>query len=181
MPRIPYADLDTLPAAMRERVGKYGVLNVTRMLAHTGARTLEPWTDVIYSLLTSDDPPPRLREIAILRVGYRLDWPQASMAYVSDTTADPNAAYVDAIRGVDWLIHECYFGDGMDAWAAKTGHSWTTAVAQVAQKASVKRLILVHLNPFTDDVDPVGLEVARKIFPATELAHDNMVVPLWGE
>ena len=42
-------------------------------------------------------------------LGYRLDWPQRSLAYVTDTTAKDDAAYVDKIRGVDVLIHECYF------------------------------------------------------------------------
>ncbi len=72
MPRIPYADLDELPADVQERVGQFGVLNITRMLAHTGG-TLAPWTEVIHSLLTGRELPPALRELAILRVGHRLD------------------------------------------------------------------------------------------------------------
>ena len=44
-------------------------------------------------------------------VGFRLDWPGSSMAYVTDTTATPDAAYLQSIRGVDVLVHECYFGD----------------------------------------------------------------------
>ena len=72
MPRIPYVDLDTLPPDVRSEVGRFGVLNITRMLAHTGP-ILAPWTAVIHSLLTDADLPPRLRELAILRVGYRLD------------------------------------------------------------------------------------------------------------
>ena len=43
--------------------------------------------------------------------GYRLDWPGHSMAYVTDTTARTDADYVDKIRGVDLLVHECYFRD----------------------------------------------------------------------
>ncbi|HEY1068520.1 MAG TPA: MBL fold metallo-hydrolase [Pirellulales bacterium] len=112
-------------------------------------------------------------------IGYRLDFPQGSLAYVSDTVARRDAEYVEAIRGVDWLVHECYFPDAMSEWAVKTGHSWTSAVAQVAKKAEVKRLILVHLNPYSDDQDPVGLDVARSIFPDAELGYDGMVVPLW--
>src|SRR5437762_9804734 len=50
-------------------------------------------------------------------VGYRLDWPGypragASLAYVTDTTASPDADYVSQIRGVDLLVHECNFRDG---------------------------------------------------------------------
>lgn len=106
-------------------------------------------------------------------VGYRIDWPDRSLAYVTDTTAALDAAYVDLIRGVDVLVHECYFPDAMGAWAEKTGHSCTTPVAEVAKEAGVGRLILVHLNPLSDEDDPIGLDVARSIFPATELGRDE--------
>src|SRR3954447_20804158 len=39
-------------------------------------------------------------------IGYRLEWPGHSMAYVTDTTARKGAAYVEKIRRVDLLIHE---------------------------------------------------------------------------
>jgi ribonuclease Z len=107
-------------------------------------------------------------------VGYRLDWPGHSMAYVTDTIADPNAAYVAKIRGVDLLIHECYFADDRADWATKTGHSHTTTVAQVAREAGVKRLMLVHFDPMSTEDDPVGLSTARAIFPDTFLGDDRM-------
>ena len=44
-------------------------------------------------------------------IGYRLDWPDRSLAYVTDTTATADAPYADAIRGVDILLHEAYFVD----------------------------------------------------------------------
>ncbi|MHB8897812.1 MAG: MBL fold metallo-hydrolase [Thermoguttaceae bacterium] len=105
-------------------------------------------------------------------VGYRVDWPGRSMAYVTDTTAAADADYVDRIRGVDLLVHECYFPDQLEDWAAKTGHSCTTPVAQVAKAAGVGRLVLVHTDPIVTDPDPVGLEAAKKIFPRMELGSD---------
>lgn len=109
-------------------------------------------------------------------VGYRLDWPSRSLAYVTDTTAASDAAYVANIRGVDLLVHECNFRDGQDEWAAKTGHSCTTAVAHVAKAAGVKRLLLVHLNPLATGDDPIDLASARRIFPATDVAEDGLAV-----
>jgi len=109
-------------------------------------------------------------------IGFRLDWPDRSMAYVTDTTAAVEADYVEKIRGVDLLVHECYFPDDQADWAKKTGHSFTTPVAEVARKAEVGRLVLVHLNPLSTDDDPIGLDVARAIFPATELGEDLMEV-----
>jgi len=107
-------------------------------------------------------------------LGFRLDWPDRSMAYVTDTTASPEADYVERIRGVDVLVHECYFPDGSAEWAAQTGHSCTTPVARVARQAGVGRLVLVHLNPLSTDRDPIGLDIARAIFPETELGQDLM-------
>ncbi len=105
-------------------------------------------------------------------VGYRVDWPDRSMAYVTDTTAAPDADYVEQVRGVDLLVHECYFPDGHEDWAAKTGHSCTTPVAQVAQAAKVGRLVIVHVDPVVAEPDPIGLDIARQIFPNTELGND---------
>ena len=106
--------------------------------------------------------------------GFRLDWPGHSMAYVTDTTASPTADYVAAIRGVDLLVHECYFGDEQARWADHTGHSHTTPVAQVASRAGVGRLVLVHINPLAAETDPIGLDVARAIFPETTIGEDLM-------
>jgi ribonuclease BN (tRNA processing enzyme) len=109
-------------------------------------------------------------------VGFRLDWPGHSMAYVTDTVADPTASYVERIRGVDLLIHECNFTDEYREQAILTGHSHTTPVAQVARRAKVGELLLVHLNPMIEADDSVGLDVARAIFSKTKIARDNMLV-----
>jgi len=107
-------------------------------------------------------------------VGFRIDWPGRSLAYVTDTTAAPDAKYLEKIRGVDLLLHECNFSDDevSPEFALKTGHSQTSAVARVAKAVDAKRLVMIHLAPHTNKVDPVGLDVARKIFPNTELAED---------
>jgi len=109
-------------------------------------------------------------------IGYRLDWPGHSLAYVTDTTASLDAAYVERIRGVNLLVHECYFPDGREDRARLTGHSCTTPVAQVAKAAGVGRLVLVHVNPLAVADDPVGLAVARAVFPNTELGEDGMEI-----
>lgn len=104
--------------------------------------------------------------------GFRLEWPGHSLAYVTDTTAGPEVEYAEAIRGVDLLLHECNFADGFEDRAAQTGHSTTSEVARLAQRARVGRLVLVHVNPAATDDDPVGIDRARAIFPATLLGHD---------
>jgi len=110
-------------------------------------------------------------------IGFRLDWPERSMAYVTDTTANPTAPYIERIRGVDLLLHECYFGDDTpEEFAAQTGHSRTTPTAEVARAAEAKKLVLIHLNPLIAEVDPIGLPTAKKIFPNTLLGEDNVTI-----
>ncbi|MEZ6031532.1 MAG: MBL fold metallo-hydrolase [Planctomycetaceae bacterium] len=107
-------------------------------------------------------------------VGFRLDWPEKSLAYITDTTAPGN--YADFVRGVDVLVHECYFPDHLDDWARKTGHSSSSNVAKLAKAADVKRLFLIHVDPQRPDDDPVGLDEIRAVFPHTEMAEDLMEI-----
>ena len=107
-------------------------------------------------------------------VGYRLDWPDRSMAYVTDTTAHKDADYVSQIQGVDLLIHECYFPDGWEEKAELTGHSCISPVAQVARTADVGKLVLVHINPLAKSDAEIGIETAQAIFPRTEIGVDYL-------
>ena len=109
-------------------------------------------------------------------LGFRLDWPDRSLAYVTDTTASIEAGYVESIQGVDVLLHESYLPDSKREWAAKMGHSYASAVAEVARHAGAGRLILVHVDPLSTGFDPVGISAARNIFPATEVGTDLMEV-----
>lgn len=109
-------------------------------------------------------------------LGFRLDWPDRSLAYVTDTTADANADYVERIRGVDLLVHECNFDDDMADWAETTGHSTLTPVVQVAAKAGVGRLVLVHVNPLAPQDEPLDLKHARQVFRHTDIGCDGQEI-----
>ena len=109
-------------------------------------------------------------------IGYRLDWPGHSMAYVTDTAAAVDADYVEKIRGVDLLLHECYLPDSMADRAKLTGHTCTTPLAQMAAEVQVGRLVIVHVNPLAPQSDPVELNTLRTIFPNTEVGHDLMAI-----
>lgn len=109
-------------------------------------------------------------------LGYRVDWPGGSLAFVTDTMADPAAAYVAHLHGVDLLVHECTFADQHTTLAKQSGHSCISAVAQVAKAAGVGRLILTHIEPTVEREGLLDVGIARSIFPRTELAEDGMVV-----
>jgi ribonuclease BN (tRNA processing enzyme) len=109
-------------------------------------------------------------------LGFRLEWPAAgkSLAYVTDTTAAADAHYVERIRGVDLLLHECNFADNTGNYPRLTGHSWLMPVAEVAAAAEVGRLVLVHIGPQYESDDAFDLAAARRVFAETELAMDGM-------
>lgn len=108
-------------------------------------------------------------------LGFRLNFADGtSLAYITDTTAD--GSYTDFIRGVDVLIHECYFPDAYAEWCEMTGHSHTSQVAQLAKDADVGRLYLTHIDPQRSDDDPLDIAAARAIFPATTLTEDEMTI-----
>jgi ribonuclease Z len=118
-------------------------------------------------------------------LGYRVAWPMddtdcagrgthRSLAYITDTTVD--GSYTEFVRGVDLLIHECSFPDSLHDWADRTGHSHASQVAELAAAASVSRLVVTHIDPRRLDADPVGLGDMRGLFPATEIAADELVI-----
>ena len=116
-------------------------------------------------------------------VGYRIDWPGLSLAYVTDTTASPNSNYWREIQGVDWLLHECNFSDEWIELAVKTGHSWTTGVLESVAASGIPRLILTHINPLADDFDPLGLVDTKATVAISKLeklivARDSLVLDM---
>ena len=111
-------------------------------------------------------------------IGYRLDLPEKSFAFITDTTASRHAPYIEFIRGVDVLIHECNFPDGFESMADRTGHSCLTPVAEVSAAAEVGMTVLTHFNALDESPIPVDLQSAKKIFDQIYLAEDQMVVEL---
>jgi len=108
--------------------------------------------------------------------GFRINWPDRSCAYITDTTASVDADYVGAIGNVNTLIHECYFPDGWEPKAKLTGHSCLTPVAEVAATANADRLFLVHVNPLDESPQPLDLESVSEIFTPITIAEDHMTI-----
>jgi ribonuclease BN (tRNA processing enzyme) len=108
--------------------------------------------------------------------GFRLDKPGGSLAYVTDTYGEPDASYLEKIRGVDVLLHECACPDDDPEFARRVGHSHITPVAQLAAEAQVGRLILIHLSTMRPETGEPELDRALPIFPRTEVAFDRMEI-----
>lgn len=107
---------------------------------------------------------------------FKLSFNGQQFAYVTDTIVDDT--YKEFVRGVDTLVHECYFPDSKTEWANHTGHSHATPVAELAKEADVGRLIVVHVDPMDDSDDPIGLPGMKKIFSDVTIAEDCMSLDL---
>ncbi len=116
-------------------------------------------------------------------VGYRLDWPSVSIAYITDTTSRPTSAYWKEVEGVDWLVHECNFTDAQQEFAELTGHSWSSAVLENARLAGISKLVLTHLNPQALGSDPLNLSMTTASHSDGSpdhviVAEDRLIIPL---
>ncbi|MFO0946607.1 MAG: MBL fold metallo-hydrolase [Planctomycetota bacterium] len=111
-------------------------------------------------------------------LGFRLDGPTGSIAYITDTTAEPDDDEAVAfLREVDLLFHECYFPDELEMLARSSGHSTASGVGKIARAAQVGRLMLIHPNPLASVADLQTLEGrVREYFPDAALARDGMIV-----
>jgi ribonuclease Z len=107
-------------------------------------------------------------------LAYRLEFPNGeTLAYVTDTTAPGD--YLEFVRGVDVLVHECTFSSRAAEWAAVTGHSETAGVGRLARDAEVGQLYLTHIGPLEEGLRL--LEEVRAEFPRTDLPIEGLEYP----
>jgi ribonuclease BN (tRNA processing enzyme) len=104
-------------------------------------------------------------------LGFRFD---DQLAWITDTAYDPDSAPFAA--GCELLAHEAWYT------AAEPRnvdiHSSAAQAAQVAGEAGIERLLLTHLPPFRESIEPLLAE-ARNEAPFTEHAQDGMGVALF--
>ncbi|HHD82560.1 MAG TPA: ribonuclease Z [Bacteroidetes bacterium] len=91
-------------------------------------------------------------------------------AYCSDTSY--NEGILTQIKNVDLLYHEATFGGELRELARETMHSTASEAARIAQKASVKKLVIGHFSARYKDITPL-LEEARTVFENTFIAEDG--------
>jgi ribonuclease Z len=95
--------------------------------------------------------------------------PGRKIVYSGDTR--PSKKIVALAKGADVLIHDCTLDSSHSELAAGFGHSTAAQAADVARRAGVKTLFLVHLSPRYEKVDILEKE-ARKTFRKSVVATD---------
>lgn len=80
-----------------------------------------------------------------------------------------------AAKDCDLLIHEATFTENKKDEAQLRFHSSAAAVAKMAKKAGVKKLVLTHISPRFSDTSILEKE-AKPLFPNVLAANDGLVV-----
>lgn len=97
--------------------------------------------------------------------GYRIEWPDFSMAYVPDHQQPADESSIDPgvlelVDGVDLLIHDSQFSEDLLEKRPNWGHCTPAYAAHVAETGNVGCLALFHHDPLHDDeaLDSINAE-----------------------
>ncbi len=105
-------------------------------------------------------------------VGYRFtDSSRHSAVFSGDTDVTPTL--IELAGGSDWLVIECSFPDDQKV----AGHLTPSEAGQIAAQAGVKKVILTHLYPPCDVIDPRP-SVRAHFHGQVLVARDGMVIEL---
>lgn len=95
--------------------------------------------------------------------------PGRRMVYAIDTR--PCEKILTLAKNADCLIHDGMFASDLFEKAVEAGHSTALEAAELAKKAEVKKLFLIHISSRYPNADKL-LNEAQKVFPNTEIAYD---------
>jgi ribonuclease BN (tRNA processing enzyme) len=91
------------------------------------------------------------------------------LTWITDTAYDPESA--PFAEGSELLAHEAWFTER--APRNPDIHSSAAQAAEVAERASVERLVLIHLPPFERSLEPV-LDEAQAAVPGAVAATEGL-------
>jgi len=105
-------------------------------------------------------------------LGYHVEYKDRSVCYVTDNELYPkssrfyNEEYRDKlvafVKGTDALITDCTYNDDEYKKKVNWGHSSIGQVVDLAHRADVKKLFLIHHDPnHSDDTIDAKLEIAK--------------------
>ncbi len=84
---------------------------------------------------------------------------------------------INFAKDADLLVHDAHYTPEEYPKFQGFGHSTYEMACGIAQKAGVKTLVLTHHDPDRTDAQLFDIEEkARKLFPATKLAAENMIL-----
>lgn len=165
-------------------VGKGGKENLNKLVIPPFTKNLKDFyskMDVLELPNDLDKIPFKLEYFEMFHkdpdTGYRFNLDGKIVSYSGDTGITKNS--IPLARNTDLLIHECTY----PAWKSekKWGHVNPKEAADLAKKANVKKLALVHFDAdfyktFADREE--AQKAAREIFPNSFAMRDEQVIVL---
>ena len=113
-------------------------------------------------------------------IGYRLDTPEGSFAYMTDTECDGDVIepkQKEFLEGVDLMVYDTTFFPHEYEKKRGWGHSTHQQAAHLAKAAGVKQLALFHHDPsHTDIIVAQAVLEAQEIFPSTIAATQGLKI-----
>lgn len=119
-------------------------------------------------------------------IGYRVNWRDYALAYVTDTEHYPDRLDENCLwlaRNADVLIYDATYTDE-EYYSEKSskvgwGHSTWQEAVKMAKAANVKKLVIFHHDPLHDDnfMDQVKENAARQ-FPNSVVAWEGLEIDL---
>ncbi len=102
--------------------------------------------------------------------------PGRKIVYTGDTR--PCESVIEASKDADLLIHDSTLSEETKEYAIDYMHSTALEAAEVAKKASVRKLILTHISARYSDLGSASKleEEARRVFENSEVARELMTV-----
>lgn len=117
-------------------------------------------------------------------VGYRVNWQNHAVAYVTDTEHLPDGLDKNVLflaQNADVLIYDATYTDeeyhSPHSSKVGWGHSTWQEAVKIANAANVKTLVIFHHDPLHDDtfLDQMSEQVAQA-FPSGVLAREGMSI-----
>lgn len=109
--------------------------------------------------------------------GFRVDYNQKSIAYVTDTISTVESPYLTYLNDLEVLFHEVYSLDPVNSM--NFGHTDALSLAQVCNKIQCQKLVLIHHNPAGGKNEI--FDFIKKEFPDIVLANDNESVQIFTD
>lgn len=106
-----------------------------------------------------------------------VSWLKPGRRIVYSGDSAPSDSVLEAAKGADLLIHDGTYSEEHEAEAKETSHSRVTDAAQIAKKAKVGKLVLMHISPRYPETDELLVQ-AQKIFKNTAIAVDGLRIKL---
>ena len=109
-------------------------------------------------------------------VGLLVESAGKRLAYMTDTRPQTSPQLAGRLGQLDLLLHECYSRDEGAEMAARTGHSWLSAVTEWVEQLRPSKTLLIHVNPLVARAEDELTLSARHRELGMSLAEDGMVV-----